>query len=308
MLNLRWKRIGLIIGLSLTLAAAGCGQGDTNDSSGNGQTDASTSVSEAVDYTITGIEPGAGITSATEQAMSEYENLAGWELETSSTAGMLTQLGEAIDNEEPIILTGWNPHYKFAQWDLKYLEDPKGVYEEEDIITIARNGLQEEIPEAYTILDRIQFDVEEMEAALLQGQEVDFDYEIVAQDWVEQNPERVAEWTEGVEPVDGTEITLATTLWDEILFSTNVAKVVLEQQGFDVTVTQVDPAILFESVASGDADASLAPWVPMTHGALYEANEGEFEDLGPNVTGVNSGLVVPSYMNIDSIEELEPNQ
>ena len=36
---------------------------------------------------------------------------------------MTQALSDAIANEEPIIVTGWNPHWKFAAFDLKYLED-----------------------------------------------------------------------------------------------------------------------------------------------------------------------------------------
>lgn len=97
------------------------------------------------DHTITGIEPGAGITAATEKALDEYDNLADWNLLTSSSGAMTTSLAKAIKNKEDIIVTGWSPHWMFAKYDLKYLEDPKGVYGgEETINTFARKGLKEE--------------------------------------------------------------------------------------------------------------------------------------------------------------------
>ncbi|MBM7572771.1 glycine betaine ABC transporter substrate-binding protein [Aquibacillus albus] len=308
MFNIRWKRLGVIAGLSLSLVAAGCGQEDPEDAADNaneGGDEQTTNISEEIDYTITGIEPGAGLTQATDNALTEYENLAGWEHEKASTAAMLTALGDAIDNEEPIIVAGWSPHYKFAKYDLKYLEDPKGVFGEvEHIATIVRKGLKEDMPEAYTILDRLQWEPADMESVMLAAQEMEF--EEAAQQWVDENQDTVAEWTEGVEPVDGTSIELVLTPWDTERSSANVAKVVLEQQGFDVTLTPVDPSIMFEAIATGDGDASLAPWMPATHGAFYEEHEGDFEDLGENLVGARIGLVVPSYMDIDSIEDLEP--
>jgi len=105
MVNLKWKRLGIIAGLCVSLGLAGCGQGEESNGEDE-QSDGAQNVGEQSDYSITGIEPGAGITSATEDALSEYENLAGWELELSSTAGMLTTLGQAIENEEPIVITG----------------------------------------------------------------------------------------------------------------------------------------------------------------------------------------------------------
>lgn len=63
-------------------------------------------MSEAVEYTIIGIEPGTGITDQTYRALEAYDQLAGWNFEESSTAGMLGLLDEAIRKEEPIIVTG----------------------------------------------------------------------------------------------------------------------------------------------------------------------------------------------------------
>lgn len=100
-------------------------------------------VADELDQTITGIEPGAGVVKASENSVEEY-GLDGWEVQTSSSGAMATALGEAIDNEEPIAVTGWSPHWKFAEYDLKYLEDPKEVYGgAEEIKTMARQGLEE---------------------------------------------------------------------------------------------------------------------------------------------------------------------
>ena len=67
-------------------------------------------------------------------------------------------------------------------------------------------------------------------------------------------------------------------------------------------------AVLFEAVASGSSDASLSPWMPGTHGEFYDKYEGQFEDLGPNLEGAKIGIAVPSYMDIESLEDLEPKQ
>ncbi|MFP3471555.1 glycine betaine ABC transporter substrate-binding protein, partial [Micrococcus sp. SIMBA_144] len=90
-----------------------------------------------------------------EKAIEEY-GLDGWQVEQSSTAAMLTELEDAINNEEPIVVTGWNPHYMFTKFDnLKYLEDPKGTYgEEEQIKSLARKGLEEDKPNAYKLIDQ----------------------------------------------------------------------------------------------------------------------------------------------------------
>ena len=224
----KWKKLGILAGLSLSLVVAGCGQDDSASNGNNGGNETTTNVSEELDYTITGIEPGAGITGQAINTLEEYENLEGWELQESSTAGMMGSLDTAIKNEEPIIVTGWNPHWKFSAYDLKYLEDPKGTFGgSENINTIVRKGLEEDMPNAYKILDRFNWEPQDMEAVMFDAQEVSF--EEAANNWIEENQDKVAQWTEGVEKVDGKEIELVSTPWDSERASSSVMKAVLEQ-------------------------------------------------------------------------------
>jgi glycine betaine/proline transport system substrate-binding protein len=299
--------VGILAGLSLSLIAAGCGQDGSASNGNNGGDETTTNVSEELDYTITGIEPGAGITGQAINTLEEYENLEGWKLQESSTAGMMGSLDTAIKNEEPIIITGWNPHWKFSAYDLKYLEDPKGTFGgSENINTIVRKGLEEDMPNAYKILDRFNWETADMEAVMFDAQEVSF--EEAANNWIKENQDKVAQWTEGVEKVDGKELELVSTPWDSERASSEVMKAVLEQQGFKVTVTPVDPAIMFEAIANGEGDATVAPWLPSTHSSFYEKHKEDIVDLGENLTGTQNGLVVPEYMDIDSIEDLQPKE
>lgn len=151
------------------------------------------------DKKITGIEPGAGIMGATEKALGEYENLNDWELVSSSSGAMTVSLDQAIKKEKEIIVTGWSPHWKFASYDLKYLEDPKGIYGgEETINTFTRLGLEKEMPEAYKVLDAFHWTPEDLEAIMLEIN-AGSDPEEAAAKWVEENADKVAEWTKGIE-------------------------------------------------------------------------------------------------------------
>jgi glycine betaine/proline transport system substrate-binding protein len=289
------KVFGIFFTLSLALFLTGCAS-QGNSSSGS-------DLGEDLDYTITGLEPGSGAMGLTEDVLEGYDNLNDWELLEGSTASMLTELGEAIDNEEPIVIVGWNPHWMFASYDLKYLDDPEGIYGgEESIHTITRKGFEDDLPEAYTILDRFNWDSEDMETVMADAQDMEF--EEAASKWIEANTDKVSEWIDGVEKVQDKEMELVSTPWDSERASGEVMKQVLEQQGFDVTVTPVDPAIMFQAIAQGEADASVAPWLPTTHGSFFEQYEGDFIDLGANLTGARTSLVVPSYVDIDSIEDL----
>ena len=154
---------------------------------------------DEADKTITGIEPGAGVMAATEQALTDYENLNDWELLPSSSGAMTVALGQAYENEEDIIVTGWSPHWKFSSYDLKYLEDPKGVFGgEETINTFTRQGLEEDMPEAFQVLDAFNWTTEDIEAVMLDINSGTNPKEAAAK-WVDENSDKIAEWTEGVE-------------------------------------------------------------------------------------------------------------
>lgn len=156
-------------------------------------------LTEEANKTITGIEPGAGVMAATEQALEEYDNLADWELLPSSSGAMTVALGQAIENEEDVIVTGWSPHWKFSSYDLKYLEDPKGVFGgEETINTFARKGLEEDMPEAFKVIDAFHWTPEDIESVMLEIND-GVDPEEAAAKWIDENPDKVAEWTEGIE-------------------------------------------------------------------------------------------------------------
>lgn len=302
---MNWKKLGLTAGLSLSLALAACGS--TEDSSSGDSGDSENSVGEQLDYTITGIESGAGIMVATDNALKDYENLEGWEVSSSSSAVMTEQLGNAIDNEEPIIVTGWTPHWKFAEYDLKYLKDPKEVYgSTEHINTIVRKGFEEDMPDAAKILDNFKWSPEDMQSVMLELQEGTEPVQ-AAQNWVENNQNKVDEWTKGIEDGSGT-VKLAYVPWQSEISSTHVISEVLKQKGFETDLTQAGIGPMFQAIAEGDSDAMTSAWLPRTHGDHYESFEDEFVDLGANLEGAKIGLVVPDYMDIESIEDLEPKE
>lgn len=102
----------------------------------------------------------------------------------------------------------------------------------------------------------------------------------------------------------GETIQLVHNPWDTEVASANVVALALEEAGYQVKLVSVDNAIMYESVASGESDAMTAAWLPTTHGSIYESYEDQMENLGPNLEGAKSGLVVPSYMAVDSIDQL----
>lgn len=92
--------------------------------------------------------------------------------------------------------------------------------------------------------------------------------------------------------------------WASEVVSTNVIKVVLEDIGYQVKIIPVSAAAMWESIAGGDADGLVAAWLNTTHGHYFESVKAKVEDLGPNLQGTRIGLVVPDYVPIKSVKEL----
>lgn len=144
---------------------------------------------------ITGIDAGAGIMLATEEALDVYD--LDIELLASTDAAMTSELGGKINNEEPVIVTAWQPHWKFNTYDLKFLEDPEGVFEADgEIRTMVREGLEEDNPEAYQILDNFYWTPEDMNQVMLDVAQNDMEPEEASQKWIDENRDTVDEWLE----------------------------------------------------------------------------------------------------------------
>ncbi|HDQ14969.1 MAG TPA: glycine betaine ABC transporter substrate-binding protein [Sediminispirochaeta sp.] len=93
--------------------------------------------------------------------------------------------------------------------------------------------------------------------------------------------------------------------WEEGVAYTHLAKVVLEDQmGYEVEITAADVAPAYASVAQGDMDAYMESWLPVLHKNYIENFGDDLTDLGYVYEGTQSGLVVPGYMDITTISEI----
>ncbi|MBN2885083.1 MAG: glycine betaine ABC transporter substrate-binding protein [Chromatiaceae bacterium] len=156
--------------------------------------DALNAAAEQFDGKIIGIDPGAGLMSKTEQVIEDYA-LKDIRLVEGTGPIMTAVLGDAIEDNEWVVVTGWTPHWMFAKYDLKYLDDPKGVYGgEEAIHSIARAGLKEDMPEVYAVLDNFHWAPDQMAELMVWNQEKRADPYKNARRWVEENAETVETW------------------------------------------------------------------------------------------------------------------
>ncbi|WP_338505162.1 glycine betaine ABC transporter substrate-binding protein [Pseudomonas trivialis] len=143
---------------------------------------------------IVGIDAGSGVMLKTDEAIKAYG--LDYKLQVSSGAAMIAELTRAEDKQESIAVTGWVPHWMFAKWKLRFLEDPKGIYgAAETVNSIGSKGLEKKAPEVAAFLKKFQWaskdEIGEVMLAIQEGAKPD----AAAKDWVAKHPERVAEWT-----------------------------------------------------------------------------------------------------------------
>lgn len=114
------------------------------------------------DGRIVGIEPGAGLTRATQEDIIPGYGLDGFELTTSSTTAMLAELENAIRNEEDIVVTLWTPFWANGTFPVKALEDPDGLFPDpESLHFLARAGFSDDHPDLADFIGGIKIGDEE---------------------------------------------------------------------------------------------------------------------------------------------------
>ncbi|MBK1691197.1 hypothetical protein CKO33_03330 [Ectothiorhodospira mobilis] len=151
-------------------------------------------VAGRLDGKIIGIEPDAGIMRRTRRALEAYA-LDGLRLISGSDSTMTTILEGAVAEDRWIVVTAWTPHWMFQRWDLRYLQDPRGVYGEGGAIhTLVRRGLEEDRPRVYDFLSRFRWTVRDMEQVMLWMQEEGTSPEEAARRWIAANEALVDRW------------------------------------------------------------------------------------------------------------------
>lgn len=141
---------------------------------------------------IVGIEPGAGLTEATQDRVIPGYGLEDFELVTSSTTAMITELESAIDAEEDIVVTLWSPFWAMPAYSMKALEDPEGHFgEPEALHHLGREGFAEDFPDAAewiaqaTLSDEQFGSLEDMVVNQFdEGEEAE-----AVEAWLEENPD-----------------------------------------------------------------------------------------------------------------------
>lgn len=228
-----------------------------------------------------------------------------FELVTSSTPAMLTALDKAMSNNDPIVVTLWRPHWAYSKYDIRDLEDPKGLMGgAEEIHAIARKGFSDDFPTVAKAITDFSLDDDQLaslENDIFGDDPANPDIEGGVAKWMTANEDFIASML--TESGSGS-ISIAYIPWDEDIAVTYLWKKVLEDNGYEVSVEQLDVAPTFQGIADGNVDLFFDTWLPVTHEDYWTQYGDDIEDLGIWYDNAKLTIAVPDYMDITSLDEL----
>lgn len=151
--------------------------------------------SDQFDDRLIGIEPGAGLTAATQDEVIPTYGLDGMDFVTSSTPAMLAELDSKLAAGENVAVTLWRPHWAYDAYDIKDLADPEGTLgDAESIHTFTRTGFETDHPEVNEWLSDFRMDSEvlfSLENVMYNTGEDVTDYTDIVRQWMTENQEWV---------------------------------------------------------------------------------------------------------------------
>jgi len=147
-------------------------------------------------HPIVGIDPGAGVMRKAQAAIDDY-SLSISLLELSEEE-MVEQLADSIKRRKEIVVTGWEPHWIFARYDVRFLEDPDNIFgQKEKIYTISHKNLEGIHPNAVRFFERMQLSESQLNSLVYQVR-LNEDPVNGVKTWIEQNEYVVNQWTKNL--------------------------------------------------------------------------------------------------------------
>ena len=161
---------------------------------------------EKFDYRIHAGPPGEGADEAISHAVEEdIYGLGDWEIINAEWPATVAAAESAVEDEEWIVFPGWQPHWMNVILDLKYLEDPEGIWgeAESDIQTLTRVNLKEDAPNLYKFAENFDINSEHQSEWIFEYDREEREAEEIAREWISNNIELVQSWVENMETRTG---------------------------------------------------------------------------------------------------------
>lgn len=144
--------------------------------------------------TIIGIEAGSSLMNKTENDVMPHYGLTNFTLVSSSEKSMISELEQAYENKEFIVMTLWRPHWLFHEYDLKFLEDADNQFNQaENLFYVKRDELESDHPHLMNWLNNSFIDESALNELLALGYELG-DEKQAATEWIKNNRELIDRW------------------------------------------------------------------------------------------------------------------
>lgn len=96
--------------------------------------------------------------------------------------------------------------------------------------------------------------------------------------------------------------------WTDGLSTAYLLKNQLEQLGYTVDMNELtEPGVLYAGLSEGDIDMYPSAWSEVTHAEYMTQFGDSIEDIGTYYDGAALTIAVPTYVDIDSLEDLAAN-
>ncbi|MHA6645452.1 glycine betaine ABC transporter substrate-binding protein [Mesorhizobium sp. A623] len=141
---------------------------------------------------IVGIEPGSGLMRDTANAVKAYDLKL--QLVEGSSAAMTAALKAAIDRKDWVVVTLWTPSWMAQKFDVKFLQDPKGVFPPaQSYYWIGHKGFAAEHPHAREVIASVFVPLEvntAINGEVKDGKTMDQ----AVKDWTDNNADLLKRW------------------------------------------------------------------------------------------------------------------
>lgn len=100
-------------------------------------------------------------------------------------------------------------------------------------------------------------------------------------------------------------INLAVTPWTSTVPPTKIARIIIEDMGYEVKETQADVSSTFVGLSRGDLDVYMDSWMP-AHENQMEKYSDSIEKVTTSYDNANTGLTIPSHLEgINKVSDLK---
>lgn len=105
-------------------------------------------------------------------------------------------------------------------------------------------------------------------------------------------------------PLGKEKITIAHASWSSSLGITALGKLLLEKIGYQVELKQLDTGLIYQALSTGSVDVFFSAWLPGQQSYLTKLGN-KLDMISVSTGPTPGGLVVPAYVDINSIEDLK---